>query len=156
MPNGGLCYSINMKPHQTGEPWHPSCHGGKTPANLLFLEQPRALWARCGVQGFSPARPASRGTRRATAVKPGQLAFPRAAPRPMGAVWGAGHCPCLPPAFAEVGVAKTGRGLVFPLLAQAGQHQNNDRDQIGERLEDLLHTPVQTGNVEIENVQAAE
>ena len=29
-PNGGLCYSINMKPHQTGEPWHLSCHGGKT------------------------------------------------------------------------------------------------------------------------------
>ena len=40
-----------MKSHQTGEPWHLSCHGGKTPANLLSLEYPRALWARCGVQG---------------------------------------------------------------------------------------------------------
>ena len=45
-----------MKPHQTGEPWQLSCHGGKTPANLLFLEQPRALWARCGVQGVTPAQ----------------------------------------------------------------------------------------------------
>ena len=26
------------------EPWHLSCHGGKTPANLLSLEYPRALW----------------------------------------------------------------------------------------------------------------
>ena len=29
-----------MKSHQTGEPWHLSCHGGKTPANLLSLEYP--------------------------------------------------------------------------------------------------------------------
>ena len=32
----GLFYSTIEEPHQTGEPWHPSCHGGKTPANLLL------------------------------------------------------------------------------------------------------------------------
>ena len=36
---------LTRKPHQTGEPWHLSCHGGKTPANLLSLVCPRALWA---------------------------------------------------------------------------------------------------------------
>ena len=103
-PDGGLFYSTNRKLHQTGEPRGLSPSGGKTPANLLSLQYPRALWARCGVQGFSPAkcqrgikstlafsarrracrptavfsiqltgsytRPASRGTCRATAVKP--------------------------------------------------------------------------------------
>ena len=47
---------LTRKPHQTGEPWHLSCHGGKTPANLLSLEYPRALWARSGVQGVTPCR----------------------------------------------------------------------------------------------------
>ena len=47
---------LTRKPHQTGEPWHLSCHGGKTPA------------------------------------KPH---VPRAAPRPKGAVWGAGALPLL-------------------------------------------------------------
>ena len=54
-PDGGLIYSTNRKPHQTGEPRGLSPSGGKTPANLLSLQYPRALWARCGVQGFSPA-----------------------------------------------------------------------------------------------------
>ena len=36
------------------EPWHLLCHGGKTPANRLPLERPRALWARSGVQGHCP------------------------------------------------------------------------------------------------------
>ena len=74
---------------QTGEPWHPSCHGGKTPANLQVLYAPARLWRAVRGQGamplardlppsgghfrptsISPTRPASRGTRRATAVKP--------------------------------------------------------------------------------------
>ena len=38
-------------------------------------------------------RPASRGTCRATAVTRSQPAFPQAAPRSMGAVWGAGVLP---------------------------------------------------------------
>ena len=48
-PDGGLFYSTNRKSYQTGEPWHPSCHGVKTPAKQLFLEYSRAPWARCGV-----------------------------------------------------------------------------------------------------------
>ena len=57
MPNGGLYYTSNMELHQTGEPWHLSCHGGKTPANLLFHERPlRALRARSpGCRGTAPA-----------------------------------------------------------------------------------------------------
>ena len=42
---------LTTNPHQTREPRGPSPSGGKTPANLLSLEYPRALWARCGVQG---------------------------------------------------------------------------------------------------------
>ena len=41
-----------MKSHQTGEPWHLSCHGGKTPANLLSLEYPpRPMGAVWGAGG---------------------------------------------------------------------------------------------------------
>ena len=29
-PDGGLSYSTIRNPHQTGEPWHLLCHGGKT------------------------------------------------------------------------------------------------------------------------------
>ena len=60
----------NMKLHQTGEPWHLSCHGGKTPANLLSLEYPRALWARCGVQGGERKAPCKRHY---TATLPGAV-----------------------------------------------------------------------------------
>ena len=42
-PDGGLIYSTNRKPHQTGEPRGLSPSGGKTPANLLSLQYPRAL-----------------------------------------------------------------------------------------------------------------
>ena len=42
------------KTHQTGEPRGPLPSGGKTPANLLSLEYPRALRARCGVKGHCP------------------------------------------------------------------------------------------------------
>ena len=54
LPSGGLCHPISGKSHQTGEPWHLLCRGGKTPANRLPLERPRALWARSGVQGHCP------------------------------------------------------------------------------------------------------
>ena len=53
-PSGGLNRPPNRELCQTGEPWHLSCHGGKTPANWLSHEQPRALRARCGVQGIIP------------------------------------------------------------------------------------------------------
>ena len=43
-----------FSPCQTGEPWHPSCHGGNSAAKSLSLKQPRALRARCGVQGYYP------------------------------------------------------------------------------------------------------
>ena len=41
--DGGLYQSTNRKLHQTGEPRGPSPSGGKTPANLLSLQYPRAL-----------------------------------------------------------------------------------------------------------------
>ena len=40
--------------YQTREPRGLSPSGGKTPANFLSLKQLRALWARCGVQGYYP------------------------------------------------------------------------------------------------------
>ena len=39
---------------QTREPEGLPPDGGKTPANRLSLERPRALWARSGVQGHCP------------------------------------------------------------------------------------------------------
>ena len=103
LPSGGLCHPISGKSHQTGEPWHLLCRGGKTPANRLPLERPRALWARFGVQrrcswrearcraavcvtqsAGSHTRPASRGTCCAAAVKPRPIAFPSSAPAPYG------------------------------------------------------------------------
>ena len=48
-PDGGPHRPTGRNPRQTGEPWHPSCHGIKTPAKQLFLEYSRAPWARCGV-----------------------------------------------------------------------------------------------------------
>ena len=117
-PDGGLIYSTNRKPHQTGEPRGLSPSGGKTPANLLSLQYPRAHRARCGVQGFSPAkcqrdfkstpaflvsheacrrmavfsiqlagsytRPASREARCRAAVKPRPTCFPSSTPAPYG------------------------------------------------------------------------
>ena len=53
------------EPHQTGEPWHLSCHGGN------FTAKPHV---------------------------------PRAAPRPLGAVWGAGVLPLLLPLPETFGV----------------------------------------------------
>ena len=46
---------------QTGEPWHPSCHGGKTPANLQVPLRPCAPAARSpGSRGSAPcARPSA-------------------------------------------------------------------------------------------------
>ena len=44
----------------------------------------------------SRTRPASREARRRAAVKPRPTGFPRAAPRPSGAVWGAGYRPARP------------------------------------------------------------
>ena len=35
---------LTTNPHQIREPRGPSPSGGKTPANLLSLEDPRALW----------------------------------------------------------------------------------------------------------------
>ncbi len=43
----------SSSPHQTGEPRHPSCHGGKTPANFHVSLRP---CAQSGVQGVTPCR----------------------------------------------------------------------------------------------------
>ena len=37
---------LTGKLHQTGEPWHLSCHGGKTPANLHIPTPLRAEGAQ--------------------------------------------------------------------------------------------------------------
>ena len=72
------------------------------------------------------ARPASRGTRRATAVKPRPRAFLRAAPRPAGAVRGAGGHPLLVGGFP-----------VFA-LGDLGDEGNAEGD-------DVLHDLLQEG-----------
>ena len=51
-PDGGLHTPTNRKLHQTGEPWHPSCHGGKTPAKPHVSLRPCAPAARS--PGLSP------------------------------------------------------------------------------------------------------
>ena len=60
---------LTRKLHQTREPWHPLCHGDKIPANPHVLLHPCAAPPRSsGSRGTAPC--ASRGTCRATAVKP--------------------------------------------------------------------------------------
>ena len=39
-PDGGLFYSTDVEPHQTGEPRGPLPSGGKTSAKSLFLYAP--------------------------------------------------------------------------------------------------------------------
>ena len=39
-PDGGLFYSTDVEPHQTGEPRGPLLSGGKTSAKSLFLYAP--------------------------------------------------------------------------------------------------------------------
>ena len=57
LPDGGLSYSTDGLPHRTREPWQPSCHGGKTPANLLPLECPAPCGRGVGCRGSPPALP---------------------------------------------------------------------------------------------------
>ena len=45
---------LTTNPHQTREPRGPSPSGGKTPANLLSLEYPRALWGAVWGAGGHP------------------------------------------------------------------------------------------------------
>ena len=66
-PNGGLCYTICREPHQPGEPWHLSCHGGN------FTAKPHVSRAPCAPMARSPE---CRGTTPATT--------------PAGDLWGSG------------------------------------------------------------------
>ena len=52
----GLFYSTIEEPHQTGEPWHPSCHGGKTPAKPHVSLHPCAPMARSPGSGVLPLK----------------------------------------------------------------------------------------------------
>ena len=138
MPNGGLYRPTDGVPHRTGEPWHPSCHGGKTQINRhvsLYPCEPKARSpgsrgttpcasheARCRaavtpqiscfptstLRGVEYRKPWGGGLYRPTdsiphrtgepwhpschgGKTPAKLHVVRIAPRPMGAVWGAGH-----------------------------------------------------------------
>ena len=56
-PEGGLYRPTGRKSHQTRELWHPSCHGGKTPAKLHVPLRPCAPQARSpGCRGTTPAK----------------------------------------------------------------------------------------------------
>ena len=56
--------------YQTGEPWRPSRHGGKTPANSHVPPTPlRGIAAQRWVQGIALPRPASREACRRAAVE---------------------------------------------------------------------------------------
>ena len=47
--------------------------------------------------------------------------------------------------FTEVGKSQSCRRLVFLLLTEAGDYQNDDRNYIRQRLENFLHTSSQSG-----------
>ena len=97
MPNGGLRYTSGREPHQTGEPWHLSCHGGKTPAKLhVSRAAPRPMGAEWGAGGHPPCQTGEPWHLSCHGGKtPASRHVSRAAPRPMGAEWGAGgHPPC--------------------------------------------------------------
>ena len=56
-PNDGLYRPTARESHQTRELWHPSCHGGKTPAKLHVPLRPCAPQARSpGCRGTTPAK----------------------------------------------------------------------------------------------------
>jgi len=137
-PDGGLIYSTNRKPHQTGEPGGLSPSGGKTPANLLSLEYPRAHRARCGVQGFSPAKcqrgikstlafSASRRACRPTAVLSIQLTGSHTRPASREACRRAAVKP-RPTCFPSSTPAPCGRGVGCRALAlQKASGKSNPR-----------------------------
>ena len=54
-PTAVFSIQLARKPHQTGEPWHPSCHGGKTPAkpHVPLCPLP-AFGGQSGVKGHCP------------------------------------------------------------------------------------------------------
>ena len=59
-PDGGLFYSTDVEPHQTGEPRGPLPSGGKTSAKSLFLYAPARLRSD-GCRGLAlPDRRAAR------------------------------------------------------------------------------------------------
>ena len=108
----GLSYITLREPHQTREPWHLSCHGGKPPANhhvpraplraqrravrgqgvlpLVRAMRPIAEWRSmlCTKQGTTPD---PRGPSPSSGKTPAKPHVPRTPPRPKGAVWGAGR-----------------------------------------------------------------
>ena len=78
------------------EPRGPSPSGGNSAANPLSHEQPRALWARCGVKGGERKRVPSGHNRRrrlATGSRQPKRGFGTAVPKTTIEV--ADHCPCL-------------------------------------------------------------
>ena len=95
-PDGGLSYPTSTELHQTREPWHLSCHGGNSAAKQLSFQWPRALWARCGVQGGERKRVPSGHNRRrrlATGSRQPKRGFGTAVPKTTIEV--ADHCPLL-------------------------------------------------------------
>src|SRR5699024_1612271 len=58
--------------------------------------------------------------------------------------------------FTEVGKSQSCRGLVFLLLTEAGDYQNDDGNYIRQRLENFLHASSQSGDVKIQDVESAE
>ena len=100
----GLFYSTIEEPHQTGEPWHPSCHGGKTPAKPNVFLRPCANSAQSGVKGHCPLRKprdllSSGSLYRPTSGKPHQTGEPRGLSPSGGKTPAKPHvslCPCAP------------------------------------------------------------
>ena len=77
-PDGGLSYPTSTKPHQTREPRGLSPSGGKPAIKLLSSERSARIARSPGSRGTVPC--ASRGTCRATAVKPRPSRIPPYAP----------------------------------------------------------------------------
>ena len=77
-PDGGLSYPTSTKPHQTREPRGLLPSGGKPAIKLLSSERSARIARSPGSRGTAPC--ASRGTCRATAVKPRPSRIPPYAP----------------------------------------------------------------------------
>ena len=61
------------------------------------------------------------------------------------------------PLLSEIGQSQACRGLALALVAQAGEDQHDDGDDVGEHLVELLHGQVHAGgNVHVQDVQPAE
>ncbi len=84
------------EPDQTREPRGPSPSGGNFTASSLSLSYPAPLGRGVGCRASPCQTGEPRGLLPSGGKTPAKPRVPRAAPRPKGAMWGAGHRPARP------------------------------------------------------------